>query len=194
MRRLLLLVLGLTLLTLDTVQALEVSIDPPTLEVLAGSQFRTVAHAQGGQPPYRFEWFVGGERTGEVNQTRMWCIKQPGNYVLRVVATDRRGQRREASALLTVITPRIAMRKVSANHIEVTIEAMTPPFRCTLFVNEVASGTEVIRETHRRFQLPSPDARVRFRVVDANNIEAWGQPVGGEAERPEPDEEEGDIL
>lgn len=84
---------------------LSVRIDPPELQLQPGAQARTVGHANGGTPPYRYEWYVGNERTGEVNQVKLWTLNQAGTYPLRVVVTDAAGQVAEATCSTRVGNP-----------------------------------------------------------------------------------------
>lgn len=81
---------------------LTVRVDPPSFSMAPGGQMQTVAHGNGGTPPYSFEWYVGNERTGTINQVKIWKFNQSGNFQLRVVATDARGQKAEASCPLQV--------------------------------------------------------------------------------------------
>lgn len=86
----------------DRAAPLQVRVDPSSHGCAPGSQFQTVGQATGGVGPYRFEWFIGNERTGVVNQAHVWTLNNPGEYQVRVVATDSRGTAAEATARVVV--------------------------------------------------------------------------------------------
>ncbi len=71
--------------------ALRARVEPARYEASPGVAFQTVAQAEGGAPPYRYEWLVGTERSGVLNQVNVWTLNQPGVYPIRVLVTDAEG-------------------------------------------------------------------------------------------------------
>lgn len=95
--------LGLILfLATPSLAQLTVTIEPSAPRAPAGVQFQTVGHASGGTPPYRFEWFVGNERTGTINQANNWTFNNEAEYLIRVVVTDARGRTGEGFAQVII--------------------------------------------------------------------------------------------
>lgn len=153
-------------------QGLQVRIEPPSATVRSGAQIRTVAQAVGGAAPYRFEWFVGTERTGEINQAKVWVLRRPGRYTVRVVATDRAGATGAAEAVLTV--EEYGARLEGTDPVSVTVWGLTPPFAYQVFLGDRPQGpprrSSSPQETFPRPQAPGV---VQVRVTDANGVETW---------------------
>jgi hypothetical protein len=97
---------------------LTVRVDPASDQIAAGGEMLTTAHADGGTPPYRFEWFVFNERTGTVNQAKIWQWNQAGRYLVRVVATDSAGRTAEGTCDLLVVSGSPASTTTLAARIE----------------------------------------------------------------------------
>lgn len=157
-------------------QGLQVRIEPPRATLRPGAQVSTVAHAEGGSPPYRFEWFVGAERTGEVNQAKVWILRAPGRYPVRVVATDGAGRSGTAEAELTVEPYGLQVR-AGPSGLDATAWGLTPPYAFQVFQGDRAWGSPRTGSSPHEL-LAGPGGPCRVRVVDANGVECWAEPGG----------------
>lgn len=178
MKRLALLFLALLLTSGG--QTLQVRLEPAAATVRAGAQIRTVAQATGGTPPYRFEWFVGHERTGEVNQARVWVLRTPGSFPIRVVATDAEGRTGAAEGRLTVEA--FGARLEGSGPVIATAWGLTPPYTFQVFAGDSPQGPPRTSSSPRE---SFPSGVVRVRITDANGVEAWAA-AGGAAPPPPP--------
>jgi hypothetical protein len=185
MRRIALILLLLLLSTAAAAQ-LRVWVEPDRHTVKAGSQFRTVGHASGGNGPYRFEWYIGNERTGEVNQAKIWKINSPGHFLLRVVVLDANGKVGEGQGRVEVLPFFVSMQpdpvargmEGERIHFMVVPSGMTPPYRLDLFVDDGPAAKPIKCNDRQRIFVSSKRPgmhQVDARITDACGLVVWAR-------------------
>ena len=77
---------------------------PSLLNGETGTPIRVKAVPEGGSPPYRYEWMLGGRPTDQHQQTSDWRFAEPGRYLLTARVTDSRESRRAGETIVQVKT------------------------------------------------------------------------------------------
>jgi len=85
-----------------TPKPLRVSIDPPKASITIGGNVSLHAMAEGGTPPYRYDWFHHGKVANIHNSGIKYTLNSPGRRTINVVVYDSVGNKAEGVCWITV--------------------------------------------------------------------------------------------
>lgn len=116
-----------------------IQLSSPTVTV--GQPFSSTARAQGGVPPYQFQWKWGEQPTGQSAEVQQWTVAAPGSFRLGLEVSDSRGQRARAETRVTAraaaeslkvyVLPReVSLQPGQKLRTQAQISGGTPPYRC----------------------------------------------------------------